>query len=189
MEETLRSASAEGVRVLIVRAGDYFGPAAPNSGLGWTLHAAAAAPLGLRAGAFRRRTRLGLSSRPGGDDRAPPAPRRRTSPHFEVFHFRGHWLEERRLAASIRRVTGRPDLPVSAFPYPLLWALAPFVETFRELLEMRYLWRRPIGLDGRKLKAFLGGVPATPLDSAIRVTLDDMGLLYGEEPLSILATA
>ncbi len=35
MEEMLRLASADGVKVLIVRAGDYFGPAAPNSGLGW----------------------------------------------------------------------------------------------------------------------------------------------------------
>jgi nucleoside-diphosphate-sugar epimerase len=36
METMLRIASVEGAKVLIVRAGDYFGPAAPNSGLGWT---------------------------------------------------------------------------------------------------------------------------------------------------------
>ena len=61
-----------------------------------------------------------------------------------------------------------------------MWALAPLVETFRELLEMRYLWRRTIGLDGGKLAAFLGVVPATTLDAAVRATLTDMGALEEE---------
>jgi len=42
---------------------------------------------------------------------------------------------------------------------------------------MRYLWQKPIGLDGGKLAAFLGATPATPLDAAIEATLADMGCL------------
>jgi len=57
---------------------------------------------------------------------------------------------------------------------------APFNETFRELLEMRYLWKKPIGLDNAKLVRFLGEEPHTPLDRALGATLADMGCL--EEP-------
>src|SRR4051812_1153990 len=34
MEEMLRAATDQGARTLVIRAGDFFGPAAPNSGLG-----------------------------------------------------------------------------------------------------------------------------------------------------------
>ncbi len=97
---------------------------------------------------------------------------------FETFHFRGHWLARGdEIVASIRRVTGDARIPLLPFPYPLVQALSPFVEMFRELLEMRYLWKKPIGLDDSKLRAFLGEVPATPLDAAMRETLSDMGCL------------
>ena len=108
---------------------------------------------------------------------------------FDVFHFRGHYLEHNReLAEAIARVLGRPDLPVNSFPWPLLWLLSPFVELFRELLEMRYLWNVPIGLDNTKLVNFLGEEPHTPLDTAMRATLADMGCLdEGFEPRGVLA--
>ena len=40
---------------------------------------------------------------------------------------------------------------------------------------MIYLWRRPLRLDDTKLRAFLGDVPATPLDEALRTTLSGLG--------------
>ncbi|MDQ2861439.1 MAG: NAD-dependent epimerase/dehydratase family protein [Pseudomonadota bacterium] len=191
MEAMLREAACDGVRVLIVRSGDFFGPAAPTSGLGW------------------------LTSRRGGRVRCVYAPgpgevghawaylpdlaeatarlldREADLTDFEVFHFAGHWLARGDdLAAAARRVTGRPDLPIRPFPWPLIWALSPFVEMFRELLEMRYLWRRPIGLDGGKLAAFLGAPPTTTLDAAVRATLADMDVLEeGAGPIGALAAA
>ncbi|HZC18002.1 MAG TPA: NAD(P)H-binding protein [Caulobacteraceae bacterium] len=178
METMLRVASVEGARVLVVRAGDYFGPAAPSSGLGW------------------------MATRGGGRVRSVYAPgpadvghawaylpdlaettarlldRQADLADFDVFHLAGHWLERAdELAASIRRVTGDPKLPLRPFPYPMVYALSPFVETFRELLEMRYLQRKPIGLDNAKLVAFLGSEPHTSLDAAIRAALSDMGCL------------
>ena len=97
---------------------------------------------------------------------------------FDVFHFGGHWLGRAdELGASIRRVTHKPRLPIRSFPYALIYALAPFVETFREMIEMRYLWIKPIGLDNTKLVRFLGAEPHTPLDVAMRATLADMGCL------------
>jgi hypothetical protein len=74
---------------------------------------------------------------------------------------------------------GDAAIPIKPFPYPLLIALSPFVTLFRELLEMRYLWEKPIGLDDAKLRAFLGEVPATPLDTAVRETLADLDIDLG----------
>jgi nucleoside-diphosphate-sugar epimerase len=186
MEHALRAAADDGARVLIVRAGDFFGPAAPNSGLGW------------------------LTTRRGGRVRSVYAPgpvevghawaylpdlaettarlldREADLADFEVFHFAGHWLASGdALAAAIRRVCGAPNLPVRPFPYLAIWALAPFVETFRELLEMRYLWRSPIGLDGGKLEAFLGDAPMTSLDAAVRATLANLDCLGEDAPHAV----
>jgi nucleoside-diphosphate-sugar epimerase len=178
MEESLRQAAGQGARALVLRAGDFFGPAAPNSAFQW------------------------LTTRRGGRVRAVYAPgpvevghayaylpdmaetlarlldREAELADFETFHFAGHWLARGdELVKSVRRVTGDAAIASSAFPYPLIYALSPFVETFRELLEMRYLWEKPIGLGDAKLRAFLGDVPSTPLDAAVRATLADMGCL------------
>jgi nucleoside-diphosphate-sugar epimerase len=178
MEDMLRQATLRGLRALVLRAGDFFGPAAPNGSLTW------------------------LTSRRGGRLRGVYAPgplevghsyaylpdlaetlarlldREEELSDFELFHFTGHWLARGDdLAASIRRVTGDASIPLKPFPYPLIIALSPFVEMFRELLEMRYLWRKPIGLDDAKLSAFLGGIPFTRLDAAIGAALADMGCL------------
>ena len=71
-------------------------------------------------------------------------------------------------------MTSRPNLPLTPFPWPVVTLLSPLNETLRELLEMRYLWRRPIGLANERLTALLGAEPATPLDTAVQATLLDM---------------
>ena len=38
--------------------------------------------------------------------------------------------------------------------------------TFRELLEMRYLWQVPVRMDNARLRALVGQEPHTPLDDA-----------------------
>ena len=66
---------------------------------------------------------------------------------------------------------------MSRFPWPLVRLLSPVVPLFRELAEMRYLWDVPVRLDNARLKAFLGDEPHTPLDRAVRETLEGMGCL------------
>ncbi|MDB5480367.1 MAG: NAD-dependent epimerase/dehydratase [Caulobacteraceae bacterium] len=176
MERMLREATQRGIRTLVLRAGDFFGPAAPNSCLQW------------------------LTTRRGGRVRSVLAPgpvdvghafaylpdlaetlarlldREAELEDFETFHVAGHWLARGDdLVGAIRRAAGDPAIPLKPFPYPLIYALSPFSETFRELLEMRYLWEKPIGLDDAKLRAFLGEVPTTPFDTGVRETLADMG--------------
>ena len=178
MEQMLREASARGVKCLTLRAGDFFGPAAPNSALGW---------LSVRWGG---EVRCVLSPGPVGvghafaylpdmaETMARLLDREADLADFDSFHFAGHWLARGDdMVGAIRRASGGARIPLLPFPYPVVVALSPFNETMRELLEMRYLWTRPIGLSDAKLRAFLGDVPHTPLDAAIRATLEDMGCM------------
>ena len=97
---------------------------------------------------------------------------------FEVFHFGGHWLERGiEMAEATLRVAGARGGRIRKFPWLALYALAPFVETFREMLEMRYLWTEAVRLDNQKLVAFLGEEPHTPLDEALHTTLGGLGCL------------
>ena len=122
MEEALRQASREGAKVLVIRAGDFFGPAAPNSALGWLTNRRAAG--GCRSvigpGPRRRRPCLRLSARPRRNhvcliDRA-----RTNSRISRSSTSAGHWLArgDDLLLRSIRRVTGNPRLPILPFPLP-----------------------------------------------------------------------
>lgn len=165
---------ASGVKTLVLRAGDFFGPAAPNSVLSWRTR--------------RSKDRIKAVLIPGPDavghayaympdlaeTLARLLEREVDLATFEVFHFRGHYLAaDRELCDAV--AAAAPGTRREAFPWAVVWALSPFVETFRELWEMRYLWRKPIGLANAKLVAFLGEEPHTPLREAIRETLVDMG--------------
>ncbi|HEY5072672.1 MAG TPA: NAD-dependent epimerase/dehydratase family protein [Caulobacteraceae bacterium] len=178
MEDRLREATRRGAKALILRAGDFFGPAAPNSALAWLVRRRGARVSSVLASGPRDVGHAFAYLPDLAETLGRILERERELADYEVFHFAGHWLESGdALAASIRRVTGQPKMPLRPFPWVLVAALSPFVETFRELLEMRYLSRRPIGLSNRKLVAFLGAEPNTPLDRAVAATLCDMGCL------------
>jgi len=183
MERRLKAASQDGVKVLILRAGDFFGPAAPNSALSWLAQKSRGRITGLfapgpkdvgHAFAYMPDLSESLARLADAEDRLGA---------YEVFHFRGQWLAHSgELGESMRRVTGNPNLPVRSFPWIVVRLAAPFNETFRELLEMRYLWQKPIGLDNAKLVKFLGEEPHTLLDAALHTTLIDMGCLDDAAP-------
>ncbi|HYQ15236.1 MAG TPA: SDR family NAD(P)-dependent oxidoreductase [Polyangiaceae bacterium] len=176
MEERLREASRDGTPVLIVRAGDFFGPRAKNN---WFSQGLVKPGRALRSVTYP------------GDHEASHAfaylpdlakaivallDRAADLQPFEVFHFAGHDFERGvEIAEATRRVAGVPSAPIRRFPWFAIYLLSPVIETFREMLEMRYLWQRPLRLDNRKLRAFLGAEPHTPLDQALRMTLDALG--------------
>jgi len=176
VEQRLRRASAAGVKVLVLRAGDFFGPAAPGNAMSFLAqqkrgHISGVYCLGPAAHAFAYLPDLceTLARLVDAEDRLGA---------FEVFHFRGHWMaDSHSLGEGIRRVAGDPKLPIKSFPWIVVKLAAPFNETYREMLEMRYLWDKPIGLDNAKLVRFLGEEPHTPIDVALTATLVDMGLV------------
>ena len=98
---------------------------------------------------------------------------------FATFHMAGHWdADGSQMAAALQRVvarqTGRKPR-VTAFPWWLLTLASPFVATFHELREMRYLWRQSVRMDNARLIAALGREPLTPLDDALEATLIGLG--------------
>lgn len=179
LERRLRAASDNGVPVLIVRAGDFFGPGATgNSWFSSGLIKPNRPITGLQypgkhgighqwaylpdvAETMMRLLELG--------DKLPP---------FACYHMNGHWDEDgSAMVDAIRRAAGKPELKASRLPWWALRLAAPFNETLRELMEMRYLWQKPVRMDNGRLVQTLGAEPHTPLDTAIRATLSAMGCL------------
>ncbi|MGK8207334.1 NAD-dependent epimerase/dehydratase family protein [Burkholderia cenocepacia] len=180
LERRLQAAGAQGVRTIVVRAGDFFGPRARNN---WF-------SLGLvKPG--RPVSAISLPGRRGVGHQWSYLPdvacamvalieRRDTLEAFARFHLGGHWdADGTQLAQAVCRVAQRHGLrPVlRRFPWWLVWVASPFVATLRELLEMRYLWRVPIRMDNARVTAVLGREPLTPLDTAVEATLAGLGCL------------
>ncbi|MDP1627417.1 NAD-dependent epimerase/dehydratase family protein [Parvibaculum sp.] len=190
MERRLRAASEEGVPVLILRGGDFFG--GRNAANNWFAQGLVTPGKRLRSVTYPGPHRVGHNWAYLPDmaetvarlllcaDELKP---------FEVFHFGGHWLEQGiEMADAVRFAARKPDLPVKRLPWFALTLLSPFVETFREMREMRYLWKKSVKLDNAKLVAFLGHEPHTPLDIAVRATLAGLGCIDMADPSSRPAT-
>jgi nucleoside-diphosphate-sugar epimerase len=181
MERELR---ASGVKALIVRAGDFFGPG--GSGSSWFAQMAKPGKP-VRSAVYPGRRGVGhaWAYLPDlAEAMVRLAEREDELEPFAVFNFGGTWFERGEdMARAILRVAEQPENRVHGFPWPLVVAASPFVPLFRELLEMRYLWQRPLRLDNSKLEAFLGAEPATPLDRAVAMSLEAMGCLEADWPV------
>jgi nucleoside-diphosphate-sugar epimerase len=164
---------------LIVRAGDFFGPKTTGNSYFSAVMTQPGSPVKRIVDPARRGVAHAWAYLPDvGETIARLIDRDSELAEFETFHFAGHQLAPGEMAEAIRAAVGNPDLRVWAFPWLLVTLLQPFVRLFREMAEMRYLWRAPISLDGGKLKAFLGdALPATPLDRAVRDSLVGLGCL------------
>lgn len=171
MEEMLHAAAARGLRTLVVRAGDFFGPRAPSSWVSTVL-----------LGGGKALRKVVTPERPGvghawaylpdlGETVALLAGQEATLPDEARLHFGGHYLQGRAMAEAVRRAEGRA-LPVRPFRWLPVYLGAPFVTLLREMVEMRYLWRVPLRLDNARLAALLGREPHTPLDAAVRASRD-----------------
>jgi nucleoside-diphosphate-sugar epimerase len=177
MEACLRAAAGQGVRVLILRAGDWFGP--QTTGNSWFGAALVKPGRRLKAVVYPGRREVGhaWAYLPDVAETAMRLVERGADlPDFAVFHFDGHWFARGvDIADAIRTAAGGQAVPVRRFPWWLVRIGSPFVETFREMLEMTYLWRMPLRLDNRRLVAFLGQEPHTPAVDAVRATLRGLG--------------
>jgi len=177
MERRLRQASEDGVNVIIVRAGDFFGPGAANN---WFSQGMVQAGKPVESIVYPGRTGTGhqWAYLPDvAETMVRLVERRDELPTFAVYHMEGVWdADGETMIGAIGRATGR-EPRIWSFPWWAMPLLAPFVTLFRELKEMRYLWSQPLRMDNAKLVATLGGEPRTPLDTAVRRTLESMGCL------------
>jgi nucleoside-diphosphate-sugar epimerase len=178
MERRLQAAAHTGVRSLIVRAGDFFGPSAGNNWLSQGL---------IRPG--KQVTSILYPGRRGAahawaylpdlaETMAQLVDRESTLGTFERFHFAGQWdADGTHMTDAIRAVVGSPNIPVRRFPWPLVTLLSPFKSLFREMREMRYLWQEPLRLNNDRLLRVLKTEPRTSLEQAMRTTLTGLKCL------------
>lgn len=177
MEERLREAAWEGIQVIMVRAGDFFGGAAAgNSWFGQVVKP------GQPLRAIIRPATPGVGHQWAylpdlAETFARLNERADELPTFARFHFEGFYDEDgMQMAEAIRRVAGNPNLKIRPFPWFIVPLLAPFMTLMRELLEVRYLWRVPLHMHNDRLIAFLGEEPRTPIDAAIRTAMAEIGV-------------
>lgn len=178
LERRLRAAAEAGeARALIVRAGDYFGPNAANN---WFSQGIVAP--GARPKAIRDPNTPGVGHQwaylPDVAETMVRLLEQDDLEDFARFHMAGCWDPDgAAMIAAVVRALGDPAVPVRPLPWWALRLAALVAETPREMMEMRYFWKRPVRLDGGKLAARLGAEPHTPLDVAVRETLRAMGCL------------
>ncbi|GJJ03081.1 hypothetical protein RugamoR64_36190 [Duganella rhizosphaerae] len=178
LEARLQAAAADGVRTLIVRAGDFFGPKAGNN---W-----------FAQGLIKPGKPLTAISYPGSvgighqwaylpdvaETMVRLVEKEEQLDTFARFQMEGHWdADGTQMVAAIARAARKPELKASAFPWWLLALASPFVTVFRELREMRYLWQQPVHMSNKRLVQVLGAEPRTPLDVAVHRTLAGLGSL------------
>ena len=171
IEDGMADAAERGLRVVILRAGDFYG-----GGRGSWLDLVLAKEIG-----------HGRLTYPGPLDLVHEwaylpdlvsalvrlAAIRETLAPFETFGFAGHAVTGHEFTTAIARAMGR-KLLVKRMTWWLIHALRPIVPLCRELSEIAYLWNEPHRIDGGKLAAAIGEVPRTPLDVALARALEDL---------------
>lgn len=178
MERRLRAAAGEGVRTLVVRTGDFFGPRAANNWFSQSL-----VKPGKSVSTVMTPATAGVGHQWAylpdvAESMMRLIERESALSAFATFHMDGHWdADGTELIAAIRRATGNLRFQVRRLPWTLLRAVSPVVPLFRELSEMRYLWKMPIRLHNARLVGVLGAEPHTPLDDAVRCTLLGLGCI------------
>ena len=99
---------------------------------------------------------------------------------FERFMFAGHAVTGDAFLVALQQAAADAGIvPTRAWrrgglPWGLIRALGPVVPLWRELARMRYLWQVPHALDGSRLAAAVGTLPATPLREALAASLREL---------------
>ncbi len=179
LERRLQAAAPE-VRVLIVRAGDYFGPRLHSSWFGQAM---------VKPGRpLRRLTNLAPHTGHGWaylPDLAEAMVRLAEHPGLRAFErvgFEGLWdADGRSLPALLARAVGRERLPQWRFPWWALRLAAPFSGFAREAVEIAPYWRHAVRIDNTRLVELLGAEPRTPALQALRHTLQGLGCLRNDD--------
>lgn len=177
LERRLEMASRE-LPVLIVRAGDYYGPRVRSS---WFAQAM------VQPG--KPVTRLtNLSPGTGHSwaylpDLAETIARLLEHPglrSFERVGFEGFWDHDgSEFPALVAAAVGRAFLPESRFPWWLMRVAAPFGGFPREAMDILPFWRHAVRIDNARLRVLLGAEPRTPALQAMSATLKGLGCLHG----------
>ncbi|MHB0972238.1 MAG: NAD-dependent epimerase/dehydratase family protein [Thermoanaerobaculia bacterium] len=171
IEQELREAADGGIQVLVVRAGDYFGPTVRN-GLVDPIFGNAAAAKPMRVfGNLEKRHQWAY---------VPDLARatvdlldmRRMLRRYELVNFEGFVVPKQiDFCHLVARGAGHAKLGISKTSWATLRLAGLFDPIVRELLELRYLWDESLILDGSKLKQLLPEFETSSLEDAVRATV------------------
>jgi nucleoside-diphosphate-sugar epimerase len=186
LERRLGGAAEQGVSVLILRAGDFFGPDAGNNWFAQGL-VQPGKPVRFVVNPGRQGAGHAWAYLPDvAETFMRLLDRADALPSFARFHMDGFYDPDgTQMVAAIGRAVGRPRILTIGFPWRLAGLARPFVPLIRELHEMRYLWRETIRLDNSRLVDFLGEEPLTPIDVAVKATLQSLGCLAEPDKLAM----
>ena len=170
-----RLAQTPGLRALVLRAGDFFGPR--TSGNSWLSGGMVTPGKPVRSVLYPGRPEIGhawayLPDVAEAFARLLDCDAK--MPDFACHHFAGHWTDGAGFVAAIGEAAGTQP-KVRRMPWRLLPLIAPFNPTMREMIEMESFWRHSLRLDNTGLEAVIGPEPRTRLVQALRVSLDAMG--------------
>jgi len=187
LEQRLEAASGD-VPVLIVRAGDYYGPKVKSSWFAQAMVAKGRPVAGIK-----------LMTPPGVGhgwaylpDLAEAMARLLEHPglrRFERVGFEGYWdADGLGLPRLVAEALGRERLPQGRFPWWLMRLMAPFGGFPREAVDILPYWRHGVRIDNARLVELLGAEPRTPAVQAMRSTLQGLGCMPAETASAHLAT-
>ncbi len=172
LEQSLAEAAERGrARVLILRAGDYFGPTVRNRPMDSIFgNAARGRPMVV----------FGDPSAPHQYAHVPDLARlaaellaiRDRLAAFERVHFIGHYSSSQRAFCElVGDQAGHPDLAIRGTPWFLVRVAGLFNPQAREFLELRDLFDKGVIIDDPRRQALLPNFEPTPLAPAARETL------------------
>lgn len=165
MEAAYRAATGEGVRVILLRGGDFIDPASEKSFLNMLvlkgvpkgkITAFGPPDVGRAYAYLPDMTRAAVAL----------AERRADLPAFADIPFPGFAFSTLDLKRLVEAETGR-SMRLSRFPWWLMRLASPFWELARELMEMRYLYETPHELSGETFARLLPDFRHTPLEEVI----------------------
>lgn len=167
-ENRLKAAANRGdIQLIILRAGDFFGP---DNGQDWYAFMLQSAGKGKVSVPGAHATGHAWAYLPDlGRAFEKLAWHRREFPASESFHFAGHFVTNGALLAALRAASPTP-LAETRFPWGLFTMLGLVIPLVREVLKMRYLWNNPMALEDARLAAILGPDFATPFEAAVATT-------------------
>lgn len=85
---------------------------------------------------------------------------------FERFHFAGNYVTPEVMGAAIQKASPRP-MKIGYFPRVILSVIGVVSPVVREVAKMGYLWENPIELQDERLAKLLGPDFGTPFDVAV----------------------
>ena len=169
LEAMLREAAEKGLfRVIILRAGDFFGPGERGEWFEAAMLMDAAKGKFYHLGPLE--TRHSWAYLPDlGRALALLAEKRQDFAPFERFHFAGHFVSHRQMAQAVGR-----GLKATLLPWWMLAAVGLVNPVMRDVHRMRYLWDNEMELVDPRLDALLGPGFTTPFETAVTATVDEL---------------